>query len=76
LVTVKAGHGIVYGIHQMNCEQVSEFITWLIRKGYIIGTVLNKYQPGSCEFNAYWMDVMEDMVDFQELQNKFMGKYI
>ena len=73
MVTAKSECGIVYGKHQLNCHQVTQFIQWIASKGSCIAClVLEHYTPGSCEFNAWWED-MEMISEFQGLQDKFIG---
>lgn len=73
MVAAQSGVGVVYGLHKMDKDTVSEFIEWLIRQNDPIGYVLRKHLIGSCEFNAAWMD-FSSFIQFGNLQNKFMGE--
>jgi hypothetical protein len=74
MISAKSGIGVLYGRHQMDHQQVKKFIYWLLSSEYAYGgRILQRYAIGSCEFNAWWQD-MEELKEFQEIQNKFMGE--
>ena len=70
-ISLQTHIGIVYGLYQFSTELARGFVQWLQSMEHPYGRCLC-YAPGSCEFNALWLELAEqDYEEFCDLQLRY-----
>lgn len=75
-VSLQAGTGIVYGLHQFSTDLARGFVEWLHSIDHPYGRCLS-FMPGTCEFSALWLELAEyDGEEFAGLQTEYYEQVV